>query len=372
MSIYLTDYRTTWSDKTKFIADARFPQTVHLFEDCFTRLSTGLTYVPHKIAEKVLDPLLCKSLREIPCKTAFIFASGNSHLAGFNSRTYDNSLSYNYKIMPFTLTQVYAGRVAQSFGVCDQITTDASACASSLKAMMTVRELIELYKFDRVVVLAVEDSVSNSTLDFFGEAQAYISEKQEKEGLLPSAFDSKNYGFRVGQGAALAIFESERQAAKSKSDPKARLLGAYTASEESTNAIGQRNDGQGFVKAAQGAMEFSNISSKEINVIKTHGTGTQSNNVSEKAALGTIFSTPFIATSFKPRIGHTMGASGLLETLLLLDSMGNGVVPEIFNRTESDEVYISKPAQVDKNSIILSLAAGMGNIYSAAIFDMRV
>jgi hypothetical protein len=63
-----------------------------------------------------------------------------------------------------------------------------------------------------------------------------------------------------------------------------------------------------------------------------------------------------------------MGASGLLETLLLLENMRNGFVPEIPNRTEDDYVYLSKPVEAPKG-LVLSLAAGMGNIYSAAVFE---
>ena len=63
-----------------------------------------------------------------------------------------------------------------------------------------------------------------------------------------------------------------------------------------------------------------------------------------------------------------MGASGLLETALLLDNIKNGFVPEILNRTDEDAVFLSKPAPAEKGGLVLSLAAGMGNVYSAAIF----
>jgi hypothetical protein len=63
-----------------------------------------------------------------------------------------------------------------------------------------------------------------------------------------------------------------------------------------------------------------------------------------------------------------MGASGLLETCLLLDDMRNGFVPKIENRTEDDDVYLSENT-TPPNGYILSLAAGMGNIYSAAILE---
>lgn len=362
--IYLTDYRTASTTNSELLDDIQYPQKVHWFSDTYSRKDTGLVYAPHKLAEKVLDPELIKRLKDNPVKTAFILASGNSHFAGINQKTVAKTrLSYEYKILPLTLTQVYAGRIAQMCGAQDLVTTDASACASSLKVMMQVRELIGYYGFKRVIVLSVEDAVTNLVLSFFGETGASLNE----EGVLPSAFDKKNHSFHVAQGAVFAVFE-HCSIAENK---KAKLLSAYSASEASTNAIGQLDSGEGFIKAIDGAINMLD-SDKPISVIKTHGTGTPSNNVAEKNALNTILTDDFIATSLKPTIGHTMGASGLLETCLLLDSLRDtGKVPAIKNRTEEDKVFISEDT-TPRDGLILSLAAGMGNIYSAAVFDWQL
>lgn len=369
MKIYLTNYRTAWSDTVRTVGDIKYPQSVHVFEDTYKRVATGMIYPPHKVAEKVLDPELCASLRNENCRTAFILASGNSHFAGINPRHYNTSLSYTYKFLPFTLTQVYAGRIAQSLGAHDHITTDASACASSLKVMMDVQNLIRNFRFDRVIVLSVEDGVSNSVLEFFGEARASLSYADESAGIKPSAFDQTNGGFRVAQGAVLAVFESEAYQSRSGHEIQAQLLGAYTGSENCTNAIGQREDGAGFINAIENVLEYCNITADSITVVKTHGTGTASNNQAERTALNTVLP-KFMATSYKPVIGHTMGVSGLLETCLLVDSIKQGIVPKISNRTEHDEVFLSED-RVFAGGNILSLASGMGNVYSAAVFSME-
>ena len=368
MNIYLTDYRTASTTQTEMLEDIEYPQRVHWFPETYSKTKTGLVYAPHKLAEKVLDQTLLEDLRNRPGKTGFILASGNSHFAGINPKDpQENRLTYDYKFLALTLTQVYAGRIAQSCGANDMVITDASACASSLKVMMNVTEMFRLYGFDRVIVLTLEDCVSNLVLKFFGESKASLTKDLEDQGIKPSAFDDVNYGFNIGQGAALAVFENAKYARNSK----AQLLGAYSASEISTNAIGQREDGQGFVRAAAGAIQMANISSSDIRIVKTHGTGTKSNNASEKAALQQIFHREFIATSYKQRIGHTMGASGLLETCLLLDDMQKGLVTGIPNRTKRDEMFLSHDLIIGgRGHNILSLAAGMGNIYSAAIFKI--
>jgi 3-oxoacyl-(acyl-carrier-protein) synthase len=364
---YLVDYRVAYSTHVELLEDIVYPQQVNWFPETYARAKSGMFYPPHRLAQRVLDPDLAAAIRERPLKTAFILASGNAHFAGINPRTHKpTQLTYEYKFLPFTLTQVYAGRTAQAFGQVEYVATDASACASSLKSLMDVQNLIDRYGFERVIVLSVEDAVSNSVLEFFGEAQASLLWKDEQTGILPSAFDEVNRGFHVGQGAVLAVFEADEVA----TDPKAALLGAYSASEDSTNAIGQREDGQGFIRAMNGAMAYACVKPESIRMVKTHGTGTASNNLAERAALESTLK-DFVATSFKPKIGHTMGASGLLETCMLLDNLAQGFMPKIQNRTASDSRYLSSDI-ANPGGLIMSLAAGMGNIYSAAVLSTEI
>jgi 3-oxoacyl-(acyl-carrier-protein) synthase len=184
---------------------------------------------------------------------------------------------------------------------------------------------------------------------------------------VPSAFDGTNTGFHVGQGAALAVFEREHP---NMSKPMAKFLGAYTSAENNTNPLGQRPDGEGYSKAIDGALTVAKLDKRDVKIVKTHGTGTDANNKAEKAALLRSLD-EFVATSYKPRIGHTLSASGLLETGLLLNDLERGIVPQILNRTEADDVFLSYDAPAPQGPF-LSLAAGMGNIYSAALFSTEV
>ena len=83
--------------------------------------------------------------------------------------------------------------------------------------------------------------------------------------------------------------------------------------------------------------------SSEIPTIKTHGTGAEINERSESNGIAAASLGGFVDTTLKPRIGHTMGLSGLLETILLLEEMHWSEFPAIANRTEKDDVYLSSP-----------------------------
>jgi 3-oxoacyl-(acyl-carrier-protein) synthase len=369
--IYMTHCVTASTTESTVYEDIAYPQRVHIFPETYSRIKSGMSYPPHVMFNKVITSEVVEYVKNNPVKgkTAFLFAAGSQGWSGIGGR-YDKNpdaeLHYKTKIPFITLTNIYAGRIASMFGVEDYVATDATACASSLKVLMDMQNLISQYGFDRVIVLSGEDSVSIHSLEFFGDANACLLLDDEDK-RKPSAFDSVNYGFHVGQGAALTIFEVEHAG---MATPIARFLGAYTASENSTNPLGQREDGAGYVKAIEGALLVARLDASVVKLVKTHGTGTPVNNVAEKTALTNTLS-EFIATSYKQRIGHTLSASGLLETGLLFEDIARGSIPAIPNRTEHDPVFISNDCPAPKG-VVLSLAAGMGNVYSAALFSAEV
>ena len=369
--IYMTRCETAYTETPTLIDDVPYPQHAHIIPETFKNAKRGMAYPPHKLIDRVVteDVLAYVENNPVEGKTGFIFAAGNQGWMGNNGR-YDKNpeaeLHYKVKLQFIVLTNIYAGRIASMFGVQDHVSTDASACASSLKVLMDVQNLINNFGFDRVIVLGAEDGVNNLILEFFGESGASLQYKDEDK-RQPSAFDDINGGFFIGQGAVLAIFERERP---SMDAPIAKFLGAYSSAEDNSNPLGQRDDGSGFSKAIEGALFVAKTDKSSVNLVKTHGSGTPVNNVAEKSAL-TRSLDDFIATSYKQRIGHTMGASGLLETGLLLKTTKNNFVPKIPNRTSNDDVFLSHDA-ISPSGNILSLAAGMGNIYSAAIFSVEV
>jgi hypothetical protein len=63
------------------------------------------------------------------------------------------------------------------------------------------------------------------------------------------------------------VFESEDALKRSKLRARAELLSAWTATEVAQNAIGQREDGQGFRRAIEGALKLCQISSEQIKIV---------------------------------------------------------------------------------------------------------
>ncbi len=61
----------------------------------------------------------------------------------------------------------------------------------------------------------------------------------------------------------------------------------------------------------------------DVKYVKTHGTGTKTNDIAENSAIETVFKDIEIV-NYKNKIGHTQGASALIELCMLIDSGRKG------------------------------------------------
>jgi 3-oxoacyl-(acyl-carrier-protein) synthase len=372
MRVFLTTHNIAVTTEARLVQDVAFAQYVHWFPETYERVASGLHYPPHRVAQKVLTPALLEALQQAGAqagRTAFVLAAGNANFIGLNLRRFksDGPLAYTYRLPPLSLTNVYAARVAQELGCADHISTDATACVSATKALMDAISLIRVHGYDRVVVLAVEDQVNTVMLEFFGETRAVLTlEEMNRDQIKPSAFDPHNRGFFIGQGAALVLLETEASAMAGGRSALAELLSASVVAERHTNALGQREDGAGYRDAIGIALGLAGVTADSIDLVKTHGTGTHSNNIAEAAGIEAALGSRFMATSYKQAIGHTMGPSGLIEIVMALKDAGTGVIPGIANRTGGDERFLRQDTPLDARRI-LALSSGMGNVFGACV-----
>lgn len=373
--IYLTFGFTRYTEQSHPMNGIAFPTSVHYFPQLYRNAHLGLV----SPAQRLLDEVVEEAARALKpdnhnnhaAQRALILAAGNTVFAGMQirKRQAGGVLDYEARSRALQTTQVQAGRVAQALAATGHISTDTSACASSMKALMDAFHLIQHHGFESVGIVAVEDQVSLGILEFFGDMGICLSQDELEQGICPSAFDSHNKGFLIAQGAALVWLETEASMRQSGRQPLARLLSAVTAGETFNNPWGQDPQGVGYERAIQWALRQAQAVPTQIDLVKTHGTGTALNNQAEAAALRRIFADRLLATAYKPRIGHTFGASGLLESVLAIHDARTGVVRGIANRSERDDVFLSH----DQNHHIrriLSLSAGMGNVYGAAIWEV--
>ncbi len=370
--VYVIEALTAHSKERRLLDDYKTPIYVHEVAQSLSNslVLKGLLFAPHVIVDRMLSGRCIQDLGVSPDRKAFILAAGNSGFLGNPPRVGDagSVLGSRYMSPPMQINQIYAGKIASSLGYTGLVLSDSSACASSLVATDMAQNLLVSGRFDEVAILAVENQVCFSTVDFFMGYGACLTAAQIDSGQLPTAFDSKNKGFVLGQGAAFMRLASGRAVRRSLVTPLAQLLATAVASEPEAPSLSPRTDGLGYKRVIQLALNRAGLAPADVDLIKTHGTGTASNDEAEGGALRDVFGTEFVATSYKPSIGHSLGASGLLELTLALHEARDGTISEIANRTEDDSCFISVP-YTKPVSRILGLSSGMGNIYAAALLQ---
>ena len=113
MRIYLTTHEVAATPDTTLIEDVAFPQRVHWFPDTYARVSSGLHYPPHRVAQRVLTDAVRASIRAASAqdgRSAFLLAGGNANFVGLTPRKFkpEGPLAYTYRLLPLSLTNIYA------------------------------------------------------------------------------------------------------------------------------------------------------------------------------------------------------------------------------------------------------------------------
>lgn len=323
-----------------------------------TMITAGLIFDQHSVAG-LRKAASCEG------RNGFIVASGTAEWAGMSRNLLHIGYDTATHNVLFGLIQIAAGKKANELGYSDYIVSDASACASSYKAIFEAFYLIKTGYLDRCVVVGWDDQINVSTLEAFGQSGAFYSLKDEESGLIPSAFDDINYGFRIAHGGGFLLLESEKSMKETGNIPIAEIVTAGFTGEANRNPI---------ASGVAGYKKLFELLSKDVDIkrasfIKTHGTGTKVNNVAEKTAMVDFFGNDFIATSYKPEIGHTMGASGVVEISIAIDDGNINKVRGISNRTVSDERFLSDDIDITVDSF-LAIGAGMGNAFGGAFLKI--
>src|SRR5690606_33625039 len=99
----------------------------------------------------------------------------------------------------------------------------------------------------------------------------------------------------------------------------------------------------------------------KIALVKLHGTATTSNDQAESNGMRRTFAQtlpPLCA--LKPYLGHTLGACGLSETLLLLETLRQGTLPGCDYAEPALLPLFVEPLSVHAGSLLLANYFGFG------------
>ena len=230
----------------------------------------------------------------------------------YRGRGESGALPANFDYRGSQDLQSLAGMVRAALGLRGPAFVISTACASSARAFMDASNLLAAGLCDAAVVGGA-DSLCRMTLHGF-QALELISPTP----CRPCGADRT--GISIGEAAGFALLE------RASGEAGLQLLGAG-ASSDGHHMSSPHPEGAGAVAAMRAALESAGLEAGEIDWINLHGTGTRANDAAEDAAVCAVFPADVLCSSTKGWTGHTLGACGILETVVADQAMRRGMVP---------------------------------------------
>lgn len=266
-------------------------------------------------------------------KTAVITGTGVggqfSEEEGYRRLYIENNPRVAPLTIPRTMANAGASQICLEFGIYGPSYTVATACSSSNHALGQA--------FQMVRSGAVTAAITGGSEAVFAEGLLRAWEAMRV--VAPDfcrPFSLGRKGLSLGEGAAALVLEDWEHA-------KARgvaILGEVVGFGMSSDAHHITQPSQsGAARAMKWALDDAGVHAEQIGYINAHGTGTLANDVTESAAIRTVFGAAaegISISSTKSMHGHTLGAAGAIEAVITLLALRDGVLPPTANFTEAD------------------------------------
>lgn len=202
----------------------------------------------------------------------------------------------------------------------------AASCSAGIYAIEMSAAMIRQNLLDQAVI---------ATIDFGAEPyNAYRTHGTNPYSSLNISrpFDKSRDGIVMGDGIAAIVLESGDSARSRGANILATVLGTGTASQ-CAHRTNPRQTQDAYVAAFEKALASASITADDIGWISAHATSTIDGDEIENEIMSRLLPGRPIST-FKGHIGHTMGASGLVEIVYTIKSQQRGLIPGIANTQE--------------------------------------
>ncbi|MEP2776984.1 MAG: beta-ketoacyl synthase N-terminal-like domain-containing protein [Luteolibacter sp.] len=228
----------------------------------------------------------------------------------------------------------------------------ASGCSAGLDALGLGKLLLDAGSADRVLVVAVDLPLVPILLD--GYAASGLLGSGDK--LDPFGDDAD--GFYPGEGAA-ALAMSSVESGKT-------VFSHFANNSDGRDPVGVPKDGGRTPLLIDDAIRQYG----EPCAVCPHATGTAVQARAEREIFAKSISSPGTTLHLlKPYFGHTVGASGLLESAVLLRFMEDSQLPPNLAGTHSIDTHHAPVEPVASAGPVFKLAHGMGGHNALAVFQ---
>jgi 3-oxoacyl-[acyl-carrier-protein] synthase-1 len=286
-------------------------------------------------------------------KTGFIFSStkGNIDLMYSSENTIDKKRAYLWNT---------AQLISKYFGIESHPYVISNACISGVVAINTASQLIQSGVFDDVVVCGA-DVASKFVISGFQSFKALSPEPCKP-------FDENRDGISLGEGVGTVILS------RNKLRDNDIVVKPGISTNDANHISGPSRTGDGLFAAIDAVIKNNNLTGKDINYVSSHGTATPYNDEMEAKALASAGVENAPLNSMKSYIGHTLGAAGIIETILAAESMKQGIIAKSLNYTDhgvSIDLNILKENIKQDITHTLKTASGFGGCNAALILEKQ-
>jgi len=262
--------------------------------------------------------------------------------------------------------------LALEFGIEGPAYNCLTACAASTQAIGEAREAIIRGEADVMLSGGAHTMIHPLGVTGFNRLTA-LSNRNDDPATASRPFSKDRDGFVLGEGSGMLILESLEHAQKRAAIPLAEVIG-YGSSADAYRITDIPPDGAGAVACMNQALKSANLTTKDIDYVSAHGTGTSENDKTETRALKTVFGddAPHVAvSSIKSMMGHLIAAAGAVELITCVLAIRDRKLPPTINLNtpdpECDLDYVPNTARNAEVNTCLSFNAGFGGQNDALI-----
>ncbi len=258
-----------------------------------------------------------------------------------------------------------AAHVAGFVGAYGPNSNCLTACAASNQAIGEAVELLRMGYADVMLSGGAHSMIHPLGVTGFNLLTA-LSTRNDEPQKASRPFDLHRDGFVLGEGAGIVVLEELEHAKRRGARIYAEVLG-YGLSADAFRLTDPHEDGRGAVQAMQHALRDAGLDLSAIQYINAHGTSTREGDTVETLAIKKVFGEHAYripVSSTKSMMGHLIAAAGVVEFIICVLVIRDGVIPPTINLEtpdpECDLDYVPNQAREARVDIALSNSFGFG------------
>ncbi|MCD8873031.1 beta-ketoacyl-ACP synthase II [Mammaliicoccus sciuri] len=264
--------------------------------------------------------------------------------------------------VPMMIPDMATGQVSIDLGAKGPNGCTVTACATGTNSIGDAFKIIQRGDADVMLAGGTEAPITEMAIAGFSANKALSTNPDKNTACRP--FQEGRDGFIMGEGAGVVVLESLESAEARGAHIYAEVVG-YGSTGDAFHITAPSPNGEGGARAMQAAIKDAGIKPEDIQYLNAHGTSTPIGDLYEVLAIKSTFgdaANNLKISSTKSMMGHLLGATGAVESILTALSIENSIVaPTINANTPDPEIDLDyTPNEAAKLDIEYAMSNSLG------------